>query len=176
MPIARFHPPYPAAQYSRKPAPKIQKNYYPDTHPTGHLCSFWVSVLIMGWTRTGSERKSTSRRIRTTYRTGKMAGVTGLEADPFCDCPKQFEWKYSHVHNWAHKICSQIVPDCRRLAGMRSDSLGCRLGFIQSRLQDSKMVETAKNSEVLRQLARMSINTVQGHDVPVVSMWEPFCD
>ncbi len=46
----------------------------------------------------------------------------GLEAVPFCDFIEECERNNEHVHNWAHKICSQIVPDCRRLARMGSDS------------------------------------------------------
>jgi len=51
-----------------------------------------------------------------------MAAVTGLEAEPFCDFAEENERKCSHVHNWAHKKRSQIVPDCRRCSAPKLEA------------------------------------------------------
>jgi hypothetical protein len=67
---------------------------------------------------TGAKEKGTSRHITAAYAQCKLAGVTGLEPEAFCDFFKEFEWFFGHVHTGAHKKCSQIVPDCRRLARM----------------------------------------------------------
>jgi hypothetical protein len=46
--------------------------------------------------------------------------VTGLATVTFSGFPGEFEWNVDHVHTGAHKKCSQIVPDCHRLALLRS--------------------------------------------------------
>ncbi len=60
---------------------------------------------------------------------GELAGVTGLEPATFCDFIKEFEWFFGHVHNWAHKFCSQIVPDCRRKSSTKSEHEDLSLYF-----------------------------------------------
>jgi hypothetical protein len=48
----------------------------------------------------------------------KFAGVTGLEAEPFCSFPREFEREIGQAHNWVHKKMSCIGTDCLGLALM----------------------------------------------------------
>jgi hypothetical protein len=51
-----------------------------------------------------AKRKGTNRLNQAACAILKLAGVTGLEADPFCDFPKEYHGKCGHVHTGAHKI------------------------------------------------------------------------
>ena len=64
------------------------------------------------------ENERISRRLSQIVAGRELAGVTGLEAEPFCSFSKENEQFIGHVHNWAHKIWAQIVSDCRRLSWM----------------------------------------------------------
>ena len=71
------------------------------------------------WGGIGAKRTSTSRLSPAGWTKNGLAGVTGREAAPFCDSPQELDCLFRHVHNWAHKMCSQIVADCRKLAQVR---------------------------------------------------------
>jgi hypothetical protein len=47
-----------------------------------------------------------------------LAGVTGLEAEPFCDFAEDFDGFSGDVHTGAHKKKSRIGTSWRRLARM----------------------------------------------------------
>ena len=51
---------------------------------------------------------------------------------------------------------AQVGADRRSVTRMSRAAVRCRLGVIQPRIQDLKMLETPKNSETLRLLARIT--------------------
>jgi len=69
-----------------------------------------------------SETLDNKREIQPPSPTGKngqrneLAGATGLETTPFCDFAQQNDKFSENVHNWAHNICTQIVPKCCELS------------------------------------------------------------
>jgi hypothetical protein len=63
-----------------------------------------------------AEQTDTTRRLPTTYPTGKLAGVTGLEPESFRNFIEEIERFLRYVHNWAHKNWAHIVTNWRGLA------------------------------------------------------------
>jgi len=63
------------------------KSTHPGTHPTGHLCPFWVSVLTMDWGGIGGEKKE--HKPPTSWATSAVRKCSTATTKVSCPKPKQ---------------------------------------------------------------------------------------